>query len=158
MQQRFPVVWHPSCRSRCRLVFGMRVRRKQLHRFDRLLLLVIVEPVLTRLKAGYDRMPLRRRMLGCMLTRGTVTASDVPTLRTPAKMKPPTILRRQAFHTSIAAWSRSGIESALMFPHFDFSLGIACSKEFKPPARSFRCHPFAPVLAPRPLDSVAFFG
>jgi hypothetical protein len=30
-------------------------------------------------------------MLGCMLARGTVAATDVPTLRTPAEMKPPTI-------------------------------------------------------------------
>src|SRR6202044_3309977 len=91
VQERFPVGWHPSCESRCGLTFGMRVRRKQFHTFDHPLLLVIEEPVLTRLKARYDRMPCRRRMLRCMLTRGTVTASDVPTLRTPTEMKPPAI-------------------------------------------------------------------
>jgi hypothetical protein len=52
--------------------------------------LVIVEPVLTGLKAGYDRMPGRRCMLRCMLTGRAVAASDVPALRTPAEMKPPT--------------------------------------------------------------------
>jgi hypothetical protein len=77
--------------------------------------LVIVEPILTRLEAGNDRMPCRRRMLGCMLARRTVAASDVPALRTPAEMKPPTSRRRQAFHTPIAAWFRSGVDSALIF-------------------------------------------
>lgn len=66
------------------------MRRKQFHTLDHPLLLVIVEPVLPRLKAGYDRMACRRRMLGRMLTGGIVAASDVPTLRTPTEMKPPT--------------------------------------------------------------------
>ena len=61
------------------LTFGMRMRRKQLHTFDHPLLLVIEEPILTRLEAGNDRMPCRRRMLGYMLARRTVTATDVPT-------------------------------------------------------------------------------
>jgi len=34
--------------------------------------------------------PRSCRMLGCVLTRRTVAASDVSTLRTPAEMKPPT--------------------------------------------------------------------
>jgi hypothetical protein len=63
--------------------------RKQLHTLDHPPLLVIVEPILTRLEAGNDRMPCCRRMLGRMLARGTVAATDVPTLRTPAEMKPP---------------------------------------------------------------------
>jgi len=63
VQERFPVGWHSACRSRYGLTFRMRVRRKQFHAFDHPLLLVIVEPVLTRLKAGYDGMPCRRRML-----------------------------------------------------------------------------------------------
>ena len=67
----------------------MRMRRKQLHTLDHRLLLVIVEPILTRLEAGNDRMSCRRRMLGRMLARRTVAATDVPTLRTPTEMKPP---------------------------------------------------------------------
>jgi hypothetical protein len=63
--------------------------RKQLHTLNHPLLLVIEEPILTRLETGNDRMPCRRRMLGCMLARRTVTASDVPTLCTPTEMKPP---------------------------------------------------------------------
>src|SRR5208283_2728267 len=92
VQERFPVGWHPSCGSRCGLTFWMRMWRKQLHTLDRnhALLLVIEEPILTRLEAGNNRMPCRRRMLGCMLTRRTVTASDVPALGTPTEMKPPT--------------------------------------------------------------------
>jgi len=39
------------------------MRRKQFHTFDHPLLLVIEEPVLTRLKAAYDGMPCCRRML-----------------------------------------------------------------------------------------------
>jgi hypothetical protein len=152
VQERFPVGWHPSCGSRCGLIFGMRVRWKQLHTFDHPTLLVIVEPVLTWLKAGDDRMPCRRRMLGCMLTRRTVTASDVPTLRTPTKMKPPTFRGRQAFHTSVATWFRSGIKSAMIFLHFEFSFRCCMSsKEFKPPARSSRHHLFLPLLELRPL-------
>jgi hypothetical protein len=68
----------------------MRMRRKQLHTLDHPPFLVIVEPILTRLEAGNDRMPCCRRMLGRMLARRTVAATDVPTLRTPAEMKPPT--------------------------------------------------------------------
>ena len=90
IQQRFPVGWHPSGWSRSGLIFRMRMRRKQLLTLDHPLLLVIEEPVLTRLKAGYDRMRCCRRMLGCMLARRTVTAPDVPTLRTPTEVKPPT--------------------------------------------------------------------
>jgi len=80
----------PFPRSGGGLICWMRMRRKQLRTPDHFLLPVIVEPILTRLEAGYDRMPRCRRMLGCMLTRRTVTASDVPTLRTAAEMKPPT--------------------------------------------------------------------
>ena len=62
VQQRFPVGGHPSYGSRCGLTFGMRVRRKQFHTFNHPPLLVIEEPVLTRLKAGYDRMTCCRRV------------------------------------------------------------------------------------------------
>jgi hypothetical protein len=66
----------------------MRMWRKQLHTLNHPPLLVIVAPILTRLEAGNDRMPCCRRMLGRMLTRRTVAATDVPTLRTPTEMKP----------------------------------------------------------------------
>ena len=56
------------------------MRREQFHTFDHPQRLVIKEPVLTGLKACYDRMPCRRRMLRCVLTGRTITASDVPTL------------------------------------------------------------------------------
>src|ERR1700679_3518777 len=118
----------------------MRMWRKQFHTLDHPLLLVIEEPVLPLLKTGDDRMPCRRRMLGCMLTRRTVTASDVPTLRTPAEMIPPTFRGRQAFPTSVAAWFRSGIQSAVIFLHCDFSFRPCTSRNgFKPPARFSRC-------------------
>jgi hypothetical protein len=78
------------------------MRWGQLRPFDHFLPLVVVEPILTRLKAGNDRMPGLCRMLRCMLARRTVAATDVPALRTSAEMKPPTIRRRQAFHTPIA--------------------------------------------------------
>src|SRR5580704_4451664 len=96
----------------------MRVRRKQLLTLDHALLVVIEEPVLTRLKAGNDRMPGRRRMLGCMLTGRTVATSDVPTLRTSAEMKPPTFRGCQALHTPIATRLRSGVDSARTLFHF----------------------------------------
>jgi len=63
VQERFPVGRHPSSWSRCGLISRVRMRRKQLCTLDHRLFLVIEEPILTRLKAGYDRMPRRRRML-----------------------------------------------------------------------------------------------
>jgi hypothetical protein len=152
VQARFPVGWHPSRGSRYGLIFGMRLRRKQLHTFDHPLLPVIVRPVLTRLKARYNRMPGRCRMLGCMLTRGAVTASDVPALRTPAEMKPPAIRRRQALHTPVTARFRSGINSALILLHFHFSFRrCRPGKKFKAPAGSSRYHPFLPMHELWPL-------
>ena len=102
----------------------MRMRWKQLHTLDHPLLLVIVEPILTRLEAGNDRMPCRCRMLGCMLARRTVTATDVPTLRTPAEMKPPSFRRCQAFHTPNATRLRSGVDPAQILFHFRFLIFV----------------------------------
>ena len=101
------------------------MRRKQLSTLDHPLLLVVVKPILTRLKAGYDRMPRCRRMPRRMLARRTVTASDVPALRTPAEMKPPTFRRRQAFNASIATWLRSRINSTTSFFHVRFSVSMS---------------------------------
>jgi len=121
VQQRFPVSGHSSHRPRYGLIFGMRMRRKQPHTLDHRLLFVVVEPILTRLKAGNDRMARHHGMLGCMLAGRTVAASDMPALRAPAEMKPPTIRRSQAFHTPIAYRLRSGVDSALNSFHFDLS-------------------------------------
>jgi hypothetical protein len=99
----------------------MRVRRRQFHTFGRRLLLVVVEPFFAWLKAGYDRMAGRRSMLRSMLTRRTVTAPDVPTLRTSAEMKPPTFGRRKTFDTPVATWFGGEIDSAMIFFHFCFS-------------------------------------
>ena len=121
VQERFPVCGHSSRWSGCGLTSGMCMWRKQFHTFGHGPLLVVEEPVLTRLKAGYDRMSCCRRMPGCMLTRRTVTASDVPTLRTPAEMKPPPFRRRQAFHTPVTTWFRSEINPTVIFLHFDLS-------------------------------------
>ena len=102
--------------------------RKQLHPFDHSLFLVIEEPILTRLEAGYDRMLCRCRMLGCMLARRTVTASDVPTLRAPAEVKPPTVRGREALHTPIATRFRSGVDSAHTFFHSRSSFRVFARK------------------------------
>ena len=107
----------------------MRVRRRQLRAFDHPLRFIIEEPILTRFEAGNDRMPCRRRMLGRMLARRTVAASDVPALRTPAEVKPPTFRGRQAFHTAIATRLRSGVDSAPIFFHFRFSLRALCPQK-----------------------------
>jgi len=122
IKERFPVGWYPSFRSGHGLICRMRMRRKQLHSFDHPLLLVIEEPILTRFEAGNDRMPGRGGMLGCMLARRTVAASDVPTLCAPPQMEPPTLRRRQTFHTAIAARLRSRVDSALSFFHFRLSM------------------------------------
>jgi catechol 2,3-dioxygenase-like lactoylglutathione lyase family enzyme len=54
----FPVGRHPSCWSGSELISRVRMRRKQLYTLDHRLLLVIEEPILTRLKTGYDLMPV----------------------------------------------------------------------------------------------------
>jgi hypothetical protein len=112
VQERFPVGRYPSCGSRYGLTFGMRMRRKQLHALDHPPLLEVVEPILTRLETDDDRMPCRCRMLGCMLARRTVAATDAPALRAATEMKPPTFRRRQAFHTPIATRFGCGVDSA----------------------------------------------
>ena len=128
VQQQFPIGWNSPCGSRYGLIFGMRMWRKQLRALDHPLFLVIVEPILTRLEAGNDRMPSRCCMLGCMLARRTVAATDVPTLHTPAEMKPPICRRRQAFQTSDATWLGSGVDSPPHFFHFQFSFRVLASK------------------------------
>jgi len=132
VQQRFPVGRNPLCRPGRWLVRWMRMWRKQLHTLDHSPLLVIIEPILTRLEAGDDRMPRCRRMLGCMLTRRTVAAADVSTLRTATKMKPPASRRRQAFDTPKAARLRSGVDPALVFFHFQFSFCHLATAAIKP--------------------------
>src|SRR5580704_7859718 len=97
-------------------------------------------------------MPGRVRMLGGMLIRRTVTATDVPTLGTAAEMEPPVVRRRQAFYASVAARLRSRINSAPILRHFDLSFWCCVSsKQFKVSARSFRHNLFLPRLEPRPL-------
>jgi len=128
MQQRFPVGRNFPRRSRCWLMLRMRMRGEQLHTLDHPPPLVIEEPVLTRLEAGNDRMPRCRRMLRRMLAWRTVAATDVPALRTPAKMKPPAFRRRQAFETSIATRLRSGVDSAPSSFHFRFSFRVLSSR------------------------------
>jgi len=68
----------------------MRVRRKQFHTVDHPLFLVIEEPILTGFEAHSNRVSGRRRMLGRMLARRAIAASDVPAFRTPPEVKPPT--------------------------------------------------------------------
>jgi hypothetical protein len=151
VQERFPVGWDLSCGSRCGLTFGMLVRGKQLRTFDHPVLLVIEEPILTRLKAGDDRMPCCLRMLRCMLTRRTVAASDVPALGTSTEMKPPTVRRSQTFYAPVATRFGSEINSAALFPHFGSSLRrCTFGKKFKAPARSSRYRPFLQLLEPWP--------
>src|SRR5580692_10788402 len=89
VQERFPVVRHPSCRAGNGLISRMRMRGKQLRTVDHRLLFVIVEPVLARLEAGNNWMSGGRCMLGGMLAGRTVAATDVPALRAPAEVKPP---------------------------------------------------------------------
>jgi hypothetical protein len=128
VQQRFPIGWNFACRPRRWLVFGMRMRRKQFRTLDHLLRFVVVEPILTRFEAGNDRMASCRRMLGRVLAGRTVAATDVPTLRTAAEMEPPAFRRGQAFDAAIAAGLGGGVDSALIFFHFQFSLRAPASE------------------------------
>ncbi len=102
VQERFPVGRHPSCWPGRGLGLRMRVRRRQCRAPDHPLLFIIEEPVLPRFKAGDDWMPCCLRVLGCVLTRRTITASDVPAFRASAEMKPPAIRGGQAFYTAVA--------------------------------------------------------
>ena len=107
------------------------MRGKQLRTRNHCALLVIEEPILAGLETGNDRMPGRSRVFGRMLARRTVAATDVPTLRTPAQMKPPTFRRRQAFDTPIATRLRSRVNSVVIFLHFEFS--FLAADEVPPP-------------------------
>ena len=126
VQQRFPVGWHFPCGAGNGLASWMRVRRKQLRALDFSPRLVVVEPVLTGLEAGNDRMPRLCRMPGCVLARRAVAATDVSTLRTTAEVKPPTIRGRQTFHAPIATWFRSGVDPAEICLHCDLPSEVAC--------------------------------
>jgi hypothetical protein len=68
----------------------MRVRRKQFHTVDHPLFPVIEEPVPTGFEARSNRVSGRGRMLGRMLARRAIAASDVAVFRTPPEVKPPT--------------------------------------------------------------------
>src|SRR5579884_1461812 len=124
VQQRFPINWDSPGRSRRWLILRMRTWGKQLHTPDHPPRLVIVEPIFTRLEAGDDRMACCRRMLGRMLTRRTVTASDVPTLRAATEMKPPAFRRLQAFDTPITARLRSRVDSATVLVSFQLQFSF----------------------------------
>lgn len=156
VEERFPVSRYSSGGSRHGLMFRVRMRRKQLRTLDHSLRLVIVEPILTGLKAGNDGMSSGCIMFGCMLVRRTVAAPDVPTLRTAAQVKPPAVRRCQAFHTAIATGLRSGVDTAQTFFHFRFSSRGDCLQDnVKAPAGSFRYHLLLPLPGPQPLHSVA---
>jgi hypothetical protein len=58
VQQRFPICRNSSCRSWCWLILRMRMRRKQLHALDHTRLIVIEEPILTRLETRNYRCPV----------------------------------------------------------------------------------------------------
>lgn len=134
VQKRLPIVRHSSRRPGHRLTFRMRVRRSQLRACDHRPRFVIVEPILTRLEAGNDRMPRLGRVLRCMLARRTVAATDVSALRAPPQMQPPAIRRRQAFHAPIAARLCSGVNSTQALFHFPSLFRVCCSqKNIKPP-------------------------
>jgi len=152
VQQRFPIRWNSTCRSGRWLILRMRTWWKQLHTLDHPPFLVIVEPALTRFETGYDRMPCCRRMLGGMLTRRTVTASDVPTLRAPTEMKPPASPRRQAFDTSVATWFRSGIDPGVIFLHFDASFRCRIARQgTQDTSKTFPIPPFSIAAGPKLL-------
>jgi hypothetical protein len=103
VQQRFPISWDFSCWSGCLLIQGMRMRGKQLSALDHRGLIIIVEPILTWLEARNNRMAGCSCVPGRMLARRAIAATDVPTLRTPTEMKPPTFGLRQTFDTPIAS-------------------------------------------------------
>ena len=103
VQQRFPISWDFSRWSGCWLIQGMRMRGKQLNALDHRALIIIVEPILTWLEASNDWMSGCGCVPGCMLAGRAIAASDVPTLRTPTEMKPPTFRRRQTFDTPITS-------------------------------------------------------
>jgi hypothetical protein len=124
VEERLPVGWHFSPWSGSRLIGGVRMRGKQLCALAFRLRLVIVEPILARLKAGYDRMPGRRSMFGCVLARRTVAAPDVPALGAAAEMKPPATWRRKAFHAAVAAGFGCEINSTTIFFHCDLSSNL----------------------------------
>lgn len=104
-----PVRWDPSGRSGHGLVNRMMRRWRQCRTRRELFTSIVVEPVLTRFEARDDWVPRLTSVLGCMLFRGVVAASNVTALRATSKVKPPSA-GRITFHTSRAARFHRGID------------------------------------------------
>src|SRR4051794_33943657 len=84
-----PVGRDAAARSRCRLVGGVGVRRREWWTVDVPFGGEVPEPALPGLEAAHDRMPgLRRVPPGVLAGRG-VAAADVPALRAAAQVEPP---------------------------------------------------------------------
>ena len=81
----------------------MRVRSVKLRAGDEFFCTIVVKPPLARLEARDYRVTRSGAVFRCMLIWRTITAADVTTFGTSAKMQPPTACS-QAFDATCSAW------------------------------------------------------
>jgi hypothetical protein len=97
-------------RTRYGLVFWMPARRCQIHAVNGESFLVVVEPVLTGLKAGNYRMLAKMKVLGRVLAGRAVATAYMPAFGAAPQMKPPSATS-QTFDATISAWACSRVDS-----------------------------------------------
>jgi hypothetical protein len=102
VQQALPICRDGPRWSGCGLIQRMANRGGELRSCEHLSRTVVVEPMLTRLKAHDDRMARGGVVLRGVLVWRSVAAADVPALRASAKMQPPCALS-QAFDATRSA-------------------------------------------------------
>src|ERR1700728_1488887 len=86
-----PVRWHAAGGTGGGLTERVMQRRRQLGPFVVLVVLVVPEPVLTRLVAPDDRVTTVLGVRAGVLPGRAVAAPDVPAFRTPAEVEAPSV-------------------------------------------------------------------
>lgn len=102
MQQRAPVTRNAALRTRYRLILSMGAGRRQLGAVNGRVPLVVVEPILTRLKAGNHRMAGLMKVLSRVLARRSIATADVPAFGATPQVQPPSAAC-QALDTAISS-------------------------------------------------------
>jgi len=93
VQQRAPVRWDAPLWAGDRLIFAMPARRSQSSPVDGGLLFVVVEPILSGLKARDHRMARRVKMPAGVLAWRAVAAADMPAFGAASQVQPPSVGR-----------------------------------------------------------------
>jgi hypothetical protein len=109
-----PIARHAIGRAGRRLAERVMVGGSQLGTLTVLVLVVVVEPVLTRLEAVDDRVMLRPRMLGGVLRGGLVAAADVAAMHASAQVEPPAVFGGEALDAAGPAGRDGGVDRGIL--------------------------------------------